>query len=365
MVHAGADEVRGIVAELLDCAERGQANGWLSIEAILREWRRLDADCRVVVVDSARLWLAGWLLTEAASAEADRASLAYQIAADIVVERDGSSGVMRAVADSPELIGALDRVIAAGAREYPAHRNQAVLEALVAMAHAPGPAVRELLSDPTQAVHLSLRSLARRRADTLASARLVAWLALPALAPIARGALEAALAAGDEGALRTSHLLLARSRAVEARRIAGLDRLLGDRAAVTALSVEARRGLIRWLGFASAKRERVLSFLGGLVADSSPLVRLDAVRALARMRPTPESDLILQEFSADSVEPVAGTAVAALASAASAARRRSLRGFLETLGGSPHESVRRLARRGGETRRHEGLAGLTAGGVRS
>ncbi len=365
--YAAADEVPIIVSELLDVAERPAGPGWSAVESVLIAWQRLDSRTRLAALDSARLALPSWLLNGARFGGEQRAALTFQIAADISIALDDPASRVSAIIETPELRASIDHVLAAAAMDYPSNRISAVLEALLAVAHAPGPSVRAFMSDSTQPAHMPLRTLARRQSSSTPPRRLVSWLALPALAPIAREALESALAAGDAATLEVSHLLLVRSRSTETKRISRFDRLLDNDAAISGLSEPSRRGLVRWMGLAGIKRERTLRTLGRLVADPSALVRLDAARALSRLQPTPESDLILQDFALDQSPAVAGTAARALASAASPARRRSLEHFLETLRRSPHESVRRIVPAKREhlaPRRSEpALAGSRTGGT--
>lgn len=281
------------------------------------------------------------------------------IAADLSIWSHDRLCPVRHMLRKPALAGAIDAALADAASAFMDHRLARVIDAVIAAAHEPGPAVRAFLADHSQPAHLPLRAAARAAAAEVSSARLVAWLGVPALAGIARDALAARGVLRDEAALTSAHLLISRGRAgLAARtipRMRGRIDATADSASATSnpattanpqcdspvarLSESARRGVIRWL------RHTRLTADPQWLTDESPLVRLDAVRALAALHPTPATDELLKDFALDTHPAVAATAAAALDRAASPSRRRSLGPFLATLARSPHAAVRAIVRR--------------------
>lgn len=335
--HGDDEELRATLAHLLDAAEEVGGPGWRALEAALLAWPRLTPAEHAALVDAARLHLPTWLVDRAAS---DDPTLAFLIASDLLLALQDRHHPANLVLDPEAFAGPLDHVVAQAFARESARPEARVLEAVLAAAERPGPKIRALLHDADLPAHLPLRALARQRSPRVSAATLIRWLDAPALTAVAREALESRLLAGDEDAFASGHLLTISSRAAVIRRFMRLDRVFQN--GMPALSEPARRGAMGWLKFSGVRPGVALNVLSPLIADPSPLIRLDAARLLAELEPAPECDLALRDFALDPEEAVAFVAAAALASARSPARKRSLHPFFETLRRSPHGSVREI-----------------------
>jgi hypothetical protein len=332
---AGEDEQRAIIAELLALAERPAGPGMAGLAAAFRCWPALAVEGRV--------GLAGWCggacsvhveaLLSCEDAQSRRTG--SMIAADLVLLRLNPESPLRGRVEP-----GFDRALARAAGLFGEHRLRVVLDALLAVADDPGPAAREFLSGEGHEAHWPLRAAARAAAADARVATLVRWLGLPALAPVAREAIERRAAASPtDDAL----VLCLGTGGRAARRLKQPDRFVPTAEEFASLDEPTRRGVIRLLRALGVSRGRVMEVLHGCLTDPAPRVRLDAARALACAPATPEGDELLRDFALDAYAAPAAAAASALARVETAARRKSLAHFFGTLGRSPHAEVRRIA----------------------
>lgn len=341
--HAAPDERLSITAELLDLAEQRSGPGWRAIDALLDCWSSLDAPARIAVLAAAHIGLPAWLLARTAADGQQSRSNAFVIAADVALAMSDPASPVRSILDTDPMHAALDESLALAAADFPSHRNTRILDAVIALAHAPGPRLSALLNDASQVAHMPLRTAARSAAKSTPVHRIVAWLAFAALAPVAREAIESLEAEALREVLEASDLLDSPARAAEAKRLTRCHWFKSDPATVARMTEKARKGLIRWARSCSVREDVLLRLLDGFASDPSPAVRLEAARVLAAHAPSPTADLLLQTYACDPHEEAAFIAARALANAASPARRRNLGAFFRSLHDSPHPRVREIA----------------------
>lgn len=343
LTYAAPFERSEIAAELLDLAEQPSGPGWDAIEALLDGWSWLDSPTRIAVLDAARLGLPRWLLAMTSGDDPRPRSLAFVIAADVALAMSDPASPVRSNLDSEPMHEALDEALASATADFPSHRNTRVLDAAIALAHAPGPRLGALLNDPMQVAHMPLRTAARNAAKSTPGRCLVAWLAFAALAPVAREAIESLEGEALRDVLEAADLLDSPARAAEAKRMTRCKWFKAHPAVIAQMTERARKGLVRWARTCSVREEVLLHLLDGFASDLSPAVRLEAARTLAARTPSPAADLLLQTYACDPHEEVSLIAARALADAASPARRGSLGAFFRSLHDSPHQRVREIA----------------------
>lgn len=361
--HGLPDERAALALSIIDLADDPDASGASEIVPLLSSEPPLDRPIRVAMLDAIRSALPGLMDSLISRPDNESRHAAFRLAAFTAIELHDPAGRIGPILRTPTIRIAVDEVLARGADAYPDHRISVVLEALWRSAHDPGPALRRFFLDPGHPASLPLRSSARAHAHLQPIRRLVIWLGVPSLAPIAREALQqrasAALSVTKRLKFLTSlydcaHLLSAGSRAAEVRRLAGPERFCPGPEELESLPASARRGAIGWLRVLPIKRENlraILSLYSRCTPEDcgEPAGRLEAVRLLASLEPSASGDQILREFAENQEPAVAGAAVASLASAVSPSRRKALAPFLDSLSGSPHPAVRRVV---DQARRH-------------
>lgn len=236
----------------------------------------------------------------------------------------------------------LEKALVAGLSGFVEHRHQGVIQCALKVAHAPGTALRRWLSHDDEPGHMALRAAARRMNPDHAVARLVAWLAIPALAPVAAEWAELGGTMSQSRLLSSAHLLSLRDRSTALRRVRAVEKLLPSDARLADDPTPLRRGSIR-LARLVARPERRLLHISGFLADPDPQARMDAVAALAFEPAGKLVDETLTDFTLDPSPEVSAHAACVLASAQSPSRRRAVVPCFRTLMRSPHARVRSLA----------------------
>lgn len=256
--------------------------------------------------------------------------------------------VRAAPTGDPDARAALDRLVADAAATFEDHRHPGAVAAITDLAHRAGPLLGAWLARDGEAGHLALRAAARKM-GTADVSRTIAWLGVPALAPAALRAIEAAgPGPGLDRFLARAHLLRARGRADRLAKLRDWSALLratraGDRPSDDADETARRRSRDRLTLAAVAAPAPARAHAALLLGDPNPTHRLLAVRLLAGGPASPEADEALLDFAFDADERVASAATAALLLGPSEARRRAHRSSAGLLVRSPHPGVRRLA----------------------
>lgn len=270
---------------------------------------------------------------------------------DADVAQSARDGLMRACKQSIEspdhsgaalLDDALEKVLCSALQGFVEHRHQGVIQTALRVAHSPGTAMRRWLERVDEPGHMALRSAARRLSPELAVPRVVAWMAVPALAPVAAEWAEAGGAAARSCLLGGAHLLGLRGRAQAIRRVRAGERLLPSDAQLAEDPVPLRRASIR-LARLVARPDRRLLHISGFLADPDPLARMDAVGALGMEPAGTMVDETLTDFTLDPCAEVSASAACVLGSAQSPSRRRHVSATFRTLIRSPHAATRSLA----------------------
>lgn len=243
-----------------------------------------------------------------------------------------------------DLWSIIDRALARALDSTESRPTQEVLSAALLIAHRAGPALRAILRDAAHPGAMSLRSAARALHADQQRDSFIRWLAVPALAPVARERLENPDPADRAAALAQSHLLFTPARAAQIRRIARPERILLSAHELAQAPPALRKGQAQWIAHLPIRQDAQLGALRGFLDDPDAGARLAAVRAAARLTPSPRLDDVLLAFTRDRAGPVALAAAAALASAASPSRKRLLGPALERLADSPHPKVRAFIR---------------------
>jgi hypothetical protein len=262
--------------------------------------------------------------------------------------RDAASRACDHAAESPEnhapalLEDPLEKALVAALSGYVEHRHNAVIATALKVAHAPGTALRKWLAHDNEPGHMALRAAARRMNPDHAIPRLIAWLAIPALAPVAAEWAELGGSMSQSKLLASAHLLTLRGRAHALRRVRSVEKLLPSDARLAEDPAPLRRGSIR-LARLVARPERRLLHISGFLADPDAEARIDAVGALGLEPPGRLVDDALTDFTLDPCPEVSAMAACVLASAQSPARRRTVIPCFRTLLRSPHAPTRSLA----------------------
>jgi HEAT repeat protein len=262
--------------------------------------------------------------------------------------RDAVARACDHAAESPEnhapalLEDPLEKALVAALSGYVEHRHNAVIATALKVAHAPGTALRKWLAHDNEPGHMALRAAARRMNPDHAIPRLIAWLAIPALAPVAAEWAELGGSMSQSKLLASAHLLTLRGRAHALRRVRSVEKLLPSDARLAEDPAPLRRGSIR-LARLVARPERRLLHVSGFLADPDPEARMDAVGALGQEPPGRLVDDALTDFTLDPCPEVSAMAACVLASAQSPARRRTVIPCFRTLLRSPHAPTRTLA----------------------
>jgi len=349
--HADPRERDALVAEVLSLGEAhtGHAGTGAATQArqLLRHWGLLSREARDAVLASLGPRTSDLLRDLLRSDDpTDRAGAVHLAIASLLA---GSADLLREPtafdAGAARVAPEIDEALAEAAERYDEHRNDAVMSAIARIAHRPGARVRAWLNETDQPGHMALRAAARGLPLELARARTVAWLGVPALRGVARDALHRAATPEEWRALlRRSHLLRAPSRRGSLRGSGECgSRLLELGSTPDALAPSEARAVIRWGLALPLKARDATELFAQAFAAPSPLVRFDAVKALASVPADPASDSALVDFAFDESEPVARLATGALAEADSPSRRESTGAPLRRLARSPHASVRRIA----------------------
>jgi len=192
---------------------------------------------------------------------------------------------------------------------------------------------------------MALRSAARQVPLAEIAPRVVSWLSIPALAPVAIQRLPEIRQSGGLGfVLEQAHLLRARGRGARLLRIGDAHKLLPAPPEINALSPRARRGVVGWAESLPIRRDTLVAYLASLSACTDARVRFDAAHALRRLADQGGNgpvDAALIQLAGDADGRVASAAAGALAAAASPHRRASLVPALRPLAAeSGHASVR-------------------------
>ncbi len=369
--HASASERDAIVAELLELTVRTKRLGGL--EAVLRHWAELSEDARraatVVGLDhidrlitravsdglpSARRAAGRLLCGMSAGLDAYSASELSVIAgavAELARDADPSTSgdaldALAAIASHggarcEELRGIVDRALTEAADTWQDHRHNGILDAIVLRAHHAGPLLRQWLADTDQPAHMPLRSAARRLAPESMAPRLVRWLSIPALAPVAVQRLASTPNEAERrAALTGSHLLLNPRRHAAVARLGACDALLASIPATPERSDE-RVGLVRWLGAVRLPAAKRLARLASLIGTNDAHAQWAALRAIADGPATAATDGALLDFALAADARVASFAASRLSMSRSPLRWRAQAGAVACLRRSPHGSVRR------------------------
>lgn len=253
------------------------------------------------------------------------------------LDAGGDSTVPRAL--SAWLESALVKVLSM----WSEHRDAECVSVALEAADGCGPALRAWFGERDEPAHMALRGLAKRAVlGEVGAGRIVGWLALPALAPVALGRIEGADEGVQSALLRGAHLLAFRGRASVLRRARAAERLISSDQRLAEDPPALRRASIR-LARLVASPDRRLLHLSGFLADPDALTRLHAVQALADEPAGRLVDETLGDFSLDASPDVSAASACVLAGAQSPARRRSLAGVFRTLTRSPHAPTRALA----------------------
>lgn len=331
--HAARAERDGLIAALLERTDPAGLSA-AAIIPIAGWWAELGSEARARMIQLAGDELPRVVGGLRASTEArDRTAAAMIIAEVLHRAHDASSG------------DGWDAHLAWAADAYPEHRIGAVLAAVCARAHAPGPAVREFLFEKGHASHMALRAAARGQPASVQRARFAAWLGVPALAAVARDRLERSTDPTDLATVfESAHLLRARGRRAELQRLEHPERIIGGDMTAS-LRPEARRGRITIIGMLAMHDGARIGLLHSAMTDADPGVRAAAVLALRRLPASPTGDEALADFSLDVARGPAIAAMAAMIDAPTASRRRALVPVYQRLTRSPHAVVRAMASR--------------------
>ncbi len=349
--HASAPEREKILGSLLDLAISHPEVG--VVRGILRQWRYVDQSSKdsLLALSASDLpdLIRVLLVSENPQDHQAARDLAVACARSAFLERP-SPAIAAVAATLREAAGSqpVDACLAQAAQGLDESRSQEVLEALLAMAHAPGPRVRTWLRDESQAGHMPLRATARAMARPQKLQRATEWLGAPALRAIARQTIESICEqSGDaRGLLERGHLLRARSRTSSLRLVRDGLGVVEATYNQSDLSTSARRGRIDWVLALPMRDEDRAESLARSWTDASGLVRLDAALGLGRLEPTRRGDESLTDFTFDSREPVARAALASIVDSQTASRRAHHVPLYRKLTKSSHTSVRSMARAG-------------------
>jgi hypothetical protein len=192
------------------------------------------------------------------------------------------------------LLAVLDAALAQAATSYPDHRRRGVLEAIPVLLDLPAPGaprLREWLSDTNQPALLALRAVVRGDRSDGARARALRLLTFPTLAPAAASRLgKRASVREHQRAFEGAHLLVREARTDEFARV----RLDAPGAAPTAKELasmpeSARAGFVRFVARCGSPKGAKAALLSRTLCDPSDLVRVVAVRELART-PSPDAE---------------------------------------------------------------------------
>ncbi|MFM9957897.1 MAG: HEAT repeat domain-containing protein [Phycisphaerales bacterium] len=376
---AQGTETDVLVIELLECMGRSREPRRV-LTAALSAWPRLTPATRDLVLSAAANDLddAAVKLSESA-APSDRGASA-ELSGDLLsglrrvsaprrarhgsilerlaldAEPEVAAAARRAVAraceaalqddDAPEhdaaLEGPIEAALCAALEGYVEHRDSAPVHCALKVVHRPGPHLRRWLDRPDEPGHMALRSAARRLAPESVSARLIDWLAVPALAPVAAEWAEVGGPDAQTRLLEGAALLPLRGRAIALRRLRAVEKLLPSDARLAEDPAPLRRASIR-LARLLVRPERRLLHISGFLADPEPAARMDAVLALSGEPAGRLVDETLTDFTLDPCPEVSAAAACALASAQSPSRRRTVAPCFRTLLRSPHEATRSLA----------------------
>lgn len=228
-------------------------------------------------------------------------------------------------------------------RGWSEHRDAGCIAVALDAACACGPALRGWFAETDEPAHMALRGRAKRVVGGERGAeRVTAWLALPALAPVALECIDR----GDEPVqtevLRGAHLMAFRGRSAVLRRARAAERMVSSDRRLAEDGPPMRRASIRIARLVSSPDRRLLH-LSGFLADPDALTRLFAVQALGEEPAGRLVDETLTDFALDGSPDVSAGAACVLGGAQSAARRKSVAGVFRTLTRSPHAMTRALA----------------------
>jgi len=378
VMWAGKGEADALGVELIELALRSPQRLRL-LGALMSAWAQLGTVVRDAAISAVGEDLEGLLLEMSRDGCPRIRTAAGEAACDVRTGRrhvtserrraiggvmqalvlDGDAGVAQSArdclvracdhaAESPDQQGgavlddSLERALCAALLGYVEHRHQGIITSALRVAHAPGPAMRKWLAHDDEPGHMALRAAARRLSPELAVPRLVAWMAVPALAPVAAEWAELGGAAARSSLLGSAHLLGLRGRTRAIRRMRAGERLLPSDAQLADDPAPLRRASIR-LARLVARPDRRLLHISGFLADPDPLTRMDAVMALGMEPAGPLVDEALTDFTLDPCAVVSASAACVLGSAQSPSRRRAVSSAFRTLMRSPHAVTRSLA----------------------
>jgi O-acetyl-ADP-ribose deacetylase (regulator of RNase III) len=269
------------------------------------------------------------------SAEAETAALAARAALAISRRHREASGMTRTQ---------IDRALAPALIGYPEHRHDEILLAAALQLPFPGPRLQSVLSHADDPAVMALRSVVRHAVDETLSDRLIALLAVPAVAGAVRLRLiDTETSADWTSILRQSHLVLAPRIRNELRKC---DRpMLSAPSTLTSAELDdaGQAAIPRWLCSLPLTEKMRAARLGDGVTYRAPHARLAALRHLME-RGTREADEAITHFCF-----VDDGATARIATRYTLRRivddATPLRATVDHLRRSPHGEVRRLVAR--------------------
>lgn len=368
--HASPEERDAIVAELLEHTAGNRVGG---LEIVLRHWLVLSEEARraavVVGVDhldalisravgqgmaSARRAAARLLpilVNGSAQFSAGELAVLAHACADLARDADpevSGQGVSALAAlgrdvscQDPDLCGVIDRALIEAGDSWQEHRSEGVLEAIALRADRAGPLLASWLAEADHPSHMALRGAARKmRPDELAP-RLVRWLSIPALAPVATSRLSARPTELERThALADWHLLCNPRRRAAVARMGNCEGLLG---AVPGGADQsgARVGMVRWCARARITPVRRRALLSAMLATGDPLAQWASVRVMDTPGAGRDESLTLLDFALAGDPRVAAHAARMLTMTRSALKWRACVGPVRALSRSPHQGVRR------------------------
>ncbi|MCA9305624.1 MAG: hypothetical protein KDA16_03780 [Phycisphaerales bacterium] len=368
--HASPDERDAIVAELLDSTTKDNISG---LEVVLRHWGCLSADARraslVVGVDHMEPLVtravadgvptarraAGRLLSsivaESSSFSAGELAVIAHACAELARDADPvvSGDAISALADlgartesrDPSLLDVVDRALIEAADTWHEHRSGRMLEAIALRAHASGPLLREWLDRIDHPAHMALRGSARMlRPDELAP-RLVRWLSIPALAPVATQRLTTRPTEKERlFALSDSHLLLNPRRRTAVSRMGNCEALLAG-VPVGQGASSSRVGAVRWSQHARMNPTRRRALIGAVLTTGDPYAQWAGAQAMVSHEASREESVTLLDYALVADRHAAALAARTLSMTRSSLKWRACAASLRPLTRSQHESVRR------------------------